>query len=319
MGKFDSWVWLLIGIRWSAAAKEMPCDTLVYSIASFRGHVNGFDHADGFDVRADLVDTMEHDALIAGGGGDGDGGPVTFFDFGFAEDGGDTGFAGDADEKRAVGGGEGVEIAQQGQVVIERFTEPDARVVAEGGWVDAGGREFGVASGEPCGDFLDDIAIARSLLHGLRIALHVHDDDAAAACGAEGWHGGIGGEAADVVDDFGAGIERGLGDGSLHGVDGNESVPFVAQGADDWNGAVDFFGGIDWGGTWPRGFAADIDDCGAFGDHAARVDHCGIKFMMLAAIGKRIRRHIENPHDLGATAEVEGAGADVPDHGRMSP
>ena len=49
----------------------------------------------------------------------------------------------------------------------------------------------------------------------------------------------------------------------------------------------------------PCRFAADIDDRRALGDHRFRArDGCG-KVGMAPAVGERIRRHVENAHELG--------------------
>lgn len=84
---------------------------------------------------------------------------------------------------------------------------------------------------------MEDVFVVGVVLHGGGGSVHVHDDDAAGGRCAEGGHFGVGGEAGDVVDDVGTCLEGGLGDGGFFCVDGDEAVPFFAEGLDDGDGS----------------------------------------------------------------------------------
>ena len=64
--------------------------------------------------------------------------------------------------------------------------------------------------------------------------------------GDDGAHVGVPGEAADVVDDFGSGVERGAGDGRFIGVDGEDGLgTLAAQGFEHGEDAVELLLGGD--------------------------------------------------------------------------
>ena len=235
------------------------------------GIEDGFHHAEGVEVGADVVDAVDHDSAFAGECGDGDGGPVAQGGGWVAEHTGDEGFAGCAEEERAACGVNAVKGAQQGEVVVESLAEADPWVVDDAFPGDASLCEGELSFEEKRVDFRDHVGVVGGDLHGLRGALHVHDHDAAVVGAADLEHGGISAQAGDIVDDVGTGIQCGCGDGGLGGVDGDESVPFRTERADHGNGPADFLVGGDGGSARARGFAADVDDVRAVADHLAGV------------------------------------------------
>ena len=68
-------------------------------------------------------------------------------------------------------------------------------------------------------DVVDDVVVARVVLHRARLAEHVHEAAVAAAIGDEAGQLGLLAKGGDVVDVGGARVDRGLGDGELRGVD----------------------------------------------------------------------------------------------------
>ena len=104
----------------------------------------------------------------------------------------------------------------------------------------------------------------------------MHEYGSAGVGGEGGGHGGVPGEAADIVDDFGSGVEGAAGDGGFIGVDGEDGVGALPpDGLDDGQNAVDLLLGGDGsgergslggggGGAGTGGFAADIENVGAF-------------------------------------------------------
>ena len=74
--------------------------------------------------------------------------------------------------------------------------------------------------------------------------------------------------AADVVDDFGSGFDGGAGGGGVVGVDGEDGFGALFEdGFDDGEDAGLFFVGGEGGGVGAGGFAADVEDVGAFVEH----------------------------------------------------
>ena len=110
----------------------------------------------------------------------------------------------------------------------------------------------------------EDIGIRWLVLHGLGGSLHVHEDDAGAALGGKGSHGGVVTEGGDIVDDVGAGVEGGFGDGGFSGIDGNELAWVVlAYGFDEGLRSLYLFLLGYGAGAGAGGFSADVNDIGA--------------------------------------------------------
>jgi len=171
-----------------------------------------------------------------------------------------------------------------------------------------------VALEEEVGDFGDDVGVGGGDLHGFGAALHVHDDDAAIAIAGEGFHLWVGGQAADIIEDMGAGVEGGMGDSGFHGIDAEEGIgDLFAQAVDDGEDSADFLVSVDWGGAWAGAFAADVDDVSAFGGEFDAADDGGLGIEPLAAIGEGVRGDIEDAHDGGAVSQVERVLTAAPD------
>ena len=83
-------------------------------------------------------------------------------------------FARDADQQRLAKRAEHRQPAQQLKVVIEGFTETDARIEHDGLGVNAGVHGFVELRGEKVSHLAHDIGVLRIGLHGPRRALHVH-------------------------------------------------------------------------------------------------------------------------------------------------
>ena len=94
----------------------------------------------------------------------------------------------------------------------------------------------------------------------------VHQDDRRAVPGGHAGDGRVALRAPDVVDDRGAGLQRGLGDLGLPAVDRERRVAARAQAGDHRQDAGEFGPGVERGMAGPGRFAADVDDVGAVGD-----------------------------------------------------
>jgi hypothetical protein len=156
-----------------------------------------------------------------------------------------------------------------------------------------------------------DISPAQPFLEAriLRPAAVVHEDHRAAALGGERGQLGVEAEAPDIVDDGGPGIERGARHLGLRGVDRDRQVGARDQALDHRHHAPDLLIGGDRRGAGARALAADIEDVRALGDlrHAlldgAR-DPIGTLDQPIAREG--IGGHVEDAHDIGPRAPVEG-------------
>lgn len=258
------------------------------------------------------MDAVDVGALFAEPGGEGDGGPVAVGDAFEAGEEGEHGLAGDADEEGAVGDAEVGEVAEEVQVVVEGFAEAEAGVEDDACGVDAGVGEDVQSAFEIGADFGDDILVSGVLLHGGGGAAHVHDDQAGGGFGGELDHAGVATEAGDVVDDVGSGGEGGAGDRGFHGVDGEEGAGLAADGADDGNDAADFFFSGDGFGAGAGGFAAEVEDVGAFGEEVEGVFDSAAGVEEAAAVGEGVRGDIDDAHDEGAGADGVGGAVDEP-------
>ncbi len=140
---------------------------------------------------------------------------------------------------------------------------------------------------------------------------------AAAEFGAGGGHGGVPEVAADVVDDLGSGFDGAAGGVGVEGVDGEDGFGALLQdGCDDGKDAGLLFFCRERRGVGAGGFAADVEDVGAFVEHGEGVGEGSFGGVFggveVAAVGEGVGRDVEDAHDEGARAEREGAGAEVP-------
>ena len=123
----------------------------------------------------------------------------------------------------------------------------------------------------------------------------MHHDDAAGARLNKLNHLGIG-KARHVVDDRGAAAHGGLGNRHVARVDRDDGALF-GQCAHHGQHAAGLLVGVDRGKAGARGLAADVDDVGAGIEHRQTVLDSGIWVEVLAAVAKRIGRHVEDAHD----------------------
>ncbi|MDT4877634.1 hypothetical protein FQZ97_1131680 [compost metagenome] len=113
-------------------------------------------------------------------------------------------------------------------------------------------------------------------------------------------------QAMHIVDDARTRLDGLVGHQRLVGVDGNRRGNALGnQRVDDWHDPVQFLLHTDRCSAGPRAFATDIDDIGALGQHQAGMGDGAGEPVMLATIGKAVRRDIENAHDDGLCAKQE--------------
>jgi hypothetical protein len=278
--------------------------------------------AGGADVvDAEDVGSGEDGGYIGGLGGDGAGlwGDGLAGVGGVFVEGGDglaeEAFTGDAAEDGQVELVEVGEVAQEGVVLEAELAEAEAGIENDLVGGDAGGvgeREGVAQAGEDEGEDL----FGRERREGgpvLRAAAGVHQDGAALEAADGAGHGWVPEEAADVVDDLGAGFDGAAGGGGVVGVDGeNRGGAVEEDGVYDGKDAGLLLFGRDGGGGGSGGLAAEIEEVRAFVEHAEGLIDRGLGGKEMAAVGEGVGGDVEDAHDAGVAAEREGAGAEAP-------
>ncbi len=151
---------------------------------------------------------------------------------------------------------------------------------------------------------LDEVGFERAcatVVHQHRAGTALHD------CGR---HLRIVLQAPDIVDDMGAGRDRPARRFGTIGIDGNQNVGAARQRCDHRQHPRLLRFGIDRAGARPGRFAANIDDRGALRLHReGRLDR-RIAVGEQAAVGKTVRRDVDDTHHnrLGAEGEATAVG-----------
>lgn len=228
-------------------------------------------------------------------------------------------FAGGTGEDGQVKLAELVEVGEERVVFVEFLAEADAGVDDDFVAWDAGGNGGFDALGQGCKDEGKDFVGGERWQRGpvLRTASGVHEDCSAAECGAGGGHGGVPVVAADVVDDLGSGFNGVTCSVCVEGIDGEDGFGALLQdGLDDGEDAGLLFAGGERGGVRAGGFAADVENVGAFVEHGEGLREGSFGGVLggvkVAAVGEGIGCDVEDAHDEGARAEGKGAGVEVP-------
>jgi hypothetical protein len=232
---------------------------------------------------------------------------------------GEEAFAGGSDEDGKVELAEALEVREDRVVLVEAFAEAEAGVEDDFFLGDAGRDGRCEAFLEFSGDEGYNFAEREFGECGpvLRATSGVHEDGAAVEFGAGRGHGGVPEVAANVVDDLGAGFDGEACGGRVVGVDGEDGGGALFEdGFDDREDAGLFFFGREGDGVRPRGFAAEVEDVGAFVEHAEGAGESAFGSMgggvEETAVGEGVGRDVEDAHDEGSAAQSECAGAEVP-------
>jgi hypothetical protein len=232
---------------------------------------------------------------------------------------GEEAFAGGSGEEGQVELAELIEVGEERVVFVEAFAEAEAWVEDNLDANDAGGGGGLEAVGEFGEDEGEDFGWCEGWEMGpvLGTASGVHQNGSAAKFGAGGGHGGVPEVAADVVDDLGSGFDGEAGGGGVEGVDGEDGLGAVFEdGCDDGEDAGLLFVGREWGGVGAGGFAADVEDVGAFVEHRECLREGSFGGVPggveEAAVGEAVGGDVEDAHDERPLAQSEGAGAEAP-------
>ena len=125
-------------------------------------------------------------------------------------------------------------------------------------------------------------------------------------------HPGVATPAGDVVDDRGAGLDRGARHLGFRCVDRNMSRDGRRDFSDHREDSFHLFVRRNRLRARAGRFAADIDDRGAAARHFDAVFNRRFGREKFAAIGKGIRRHVEDAHEQRAIGQVDDVSVDFP-------
>jgi hypothetical protein len=152
-----------------------------------------------------------------------------------------------------------------------------------------------------------------------RAAAGMHQDGTAAELGAGRGHGWVPEVSADVVDDLCAGFDGQAGSLGVEGVDRQDGFGAGAEDcAEHGQDACLLFRRGDGRGGGPCGLAAKVEEVGAVIEHFEGAGEAGSGREELAAVGEGVGREVEDAHDQGSRAELEGPGAKAPGKARAS-
>src|SRR5438128_25299 len=220
------------------------------------------------------------------------------------------GFARHADDDRAIVDAQAGQIFQEREIMLERLSEPDSRIERERHWIKTEFYGAGILLSKKIGYIDNDIVIKRRALHCWRSSFHVHDDEGRAAFGQQRPHRVVPPSAGYIIHDFRARIQSRGCDFRLRGIDRNQG--FAGELFDYRKNATFFFSHINWFGARAGRFSADIDDVSTIGDHFSSLGQRLRSLKKSAAIGKRIRGHIQDTHDPAAGREIENLARNFP-------
>ena len=202
-----------------------------------------------------------------------------------------------------------VEVREQRVVFVEAFAEAEAGVEDDLVAFDAGGGGGFEALGEFGEDLGENFVGCEGWERGpvLGTASGVHQDGSAGELGAGGGHVGVPEVAADVVDDLGSGFDGVARGGGVEGVDGEDGFRTLLQdGCDDGEDAGLLFFRGERCGVGAGGFAADVEDVGAFVEHFFCLVEGAFGGLAgsveVAAVGEGVGCDVEDAHDEGSPA-----------------
>ena len=220
-------------------------------------------------------------------------------------------FAGNGNHDRVAQARKLLEVAYELESLRSRFAEARARVDADALRRHAGGLEHGRLVAQVIAHLGDHIVVLRVLLHGARLALHVHDHHAAIAFGGNLHHGRIA-EARHVVDDGGAGFHARLRHSGMTGVHAHADA-LLGKGAHHGKHAGRLLLDAHLGRPRARGLAAHVDHMRALIEHLLRPGQRRLGRVVRAAVAEAVGRDVEDAHDHRFT-RIELERAAFPHH-----
>ena len=171
------------------------------------------------------------------------------------------------------------------------LAEADTRIDGDIRGVNASRQRRFQTRGQFGRDFRSYIIVGSQGDHVLGAVAHMHEHHGAAP--GRDQRGGVAvvGEAGNIVNNGGAGIQRGTHGGGVAAVDGNRHT-LPRQPAYDRQHTGLFLAGVGAERARPRAFAADIQDVGASLPHGQPGCNGTPGIQMIAAIAETVRRHV---------------------------
>ncbi len=152
-------------------------------------------------------------------------------------------------------------------------------------------------------DFAYYVFITRVLLHSLRLAEHVHEDDPAPPISYQIRHSRVAAERGNVVDDNCPSVEgssRGRGTVSIYRDDGFgtglQDAPYY------WYHPAQLFFRADRVRAGPRGFTADVYYPRSLVQHLPGLGYRCVCGKEVSAVGEGVGGYVQNAHENGAGA-----------------
>ena len=234
----------------------------------------------------------------------------------------DEALAGCADHDRRAQHPERGHRAQQREVVLHGLTEPDPRIDAYALLGDAG--EHGRLDPFPqeLVHLGHDIVVARVVLHRLRLTEHVQQHDPGPRARDDLEEPRVA-TRRDVVDDAGAGVQRGHRHLRFARIDAHRGPrPSLGEPLDHRDHAPELLVDLHRVRAGAGRLSAHVDEVRAFVDQPRAVGHRLFGAREHRAVAEGVRRDVHDAHHEGASAERERLVAAYPDpsptrHGAM--
>ena len=157
---------------------------------------------------------------------------------------------------------------------------------------------------------VDHVVVSRLVLHRPGRALHVHDHHPGRRFDAHLGHSRFP-QPADVVDDLRPGADGRSRHPRLRRIDRDDG-PFGDEGRDDGHDAPALFGFVHRVGSRAGGLTTDVHDVGAGIDKLHAVGNGCFGRREGATIRKRVRSHVDDPHEERVVFVGEAARAKPP-------
>ncbi|MNV67231.1 hypothetical protein D3C71_1600230 [compost metagenome] len=153
------------------------------------------------------------------------------------------------------------------------------------------------------------VVVMRFGLHGSWLSLHVHQAHGHVSL-CRGSQGTGLEQGPHVIDEVGACRAARPHHGSLGSIEGDHHIQLLHHPLDHGDDPVQLLLLAHVGGAGAGRLAADVDEGGPLLHHLAGMGQGQFKRLEAAAIGEGVRRHVEDPHDVGT---IQGEAAPLAD------
>ena len=180
--------------------------------------------------------------------------------------------------------------------MIEGLAKTDTRVKPDTIRLDAAGHCDVRTFGQIIAHLIDHILILGLVLHGLGLALHVHQHHRHAQLGRCG-NRSVRAQSGDIIPDISAGLHCRTGHIRLERIHRDACRCLFAQGLDHRDDAAQFLIRRHRFSARPGTFAAHINHVRAVGQHLQTAIHRTAQIHKGSAVGETVRRNVQNAHD----------------------